>query len=149
MNIYRSLKESAETFDYLLTHPSFSFFEKWGAHLSGTLVMWLVSKSRKKKYKVDNEREALYGALNEFVEAVGRRTFLGGETPNEADFNIFGILKSIEGFRCEQDVFQNSKIGPWYQSMQRVVGGTRARNIIARGTKEKQQAAQTATAAAA
>lgn len=118
MNIYRNLKESAETFNYLLTHPQFSLFERHSAQLMGTLVMWLVSKRKKSKYQVIDERASLYAALNAFLEAKGSAPFHGGSKPNEADINVYGILRSIESFSCEKDILHYTKVGAWMHAME-------------------------------
>uniref|UniRef100_A0A0G4GUM1 Prostaglandin E synthase 2 n=1 Tax=Chromera velia CCMP2878 TaxID=1169474 RepID=A0A0G4GUM1_9ALVE len=136
MNIYRTWKEASETFDYILTHPQFSFAEKWMAHLSGTAVMWAVARKRRKKYEVENrEREAMWGAVRQFVQEVERRggVFLGGAQPGEGDFAVFGILRSIEGFQCEREMFQKTEVAGWYRRMQAAVGESSALNFVQRG----------------
>ncbi|KAF8819912.1 prostaglandin-E synthase [Cardiosporidium cionae] len=136
MNIYRTLSESATTFAYLLTHPSFSFYEKYLGVSMGTFIMWLVSYKKRKQYAVTNEREDLYNALNLFVDAVGAKKFHGGEKPNACDIAVFGILRSIHGFQCEEDVFKGSNIGTWYEHMQDVVGpSSQSRDININKTK--------------
>ena len=57
-------------------------------------MTWVASR-RLKKYKIckGQERHALYEALNMLATAVGSQGFLGGDVPNEADFNIYGILR--------------------------------------------------------
>jgi microsomal prostaglandin-E synthase 2 len=131
INIYRNYAESAETFKYLLTHPTFSWFQQQSAAVSGTVVMWAVALARKSKYKVKDERGALYEACNEYSEAVKAKgsTFLGGEKPGLADFNVYGILRSVESFTTERDLFQNCPaVWTWYQAMSQTVGPSCAVN---------------------
>jgi len=117
-------QESKQTFDYLLTHPEYSFWEKWAAHLSGSVVMCAVAKMRKRKYLIDDVRKALYSALDDMVACLGTSKFLGGESPNEADLNIYGILRSISGFKTEEDITTNTGIGEWLTRMKAAVGET-------------------------
>lgn len=131
LNVYRNLRESAETFSYLLTHPSFSWAAQYSGALSGTVVMWGVSKARKRKFAIADERAALFEALDSFAHAVklGRGPFLGGSRPGAVDFNVFGILRSAEGCQTERDMFENCpSIMPWYDAMQEVVGPSCAVN---------------------
>lgn len=131
LNVYRNLGESAETFSYLLTHPNFSWFAQYSGALSGTVVMWGVSKARKRKFEIADERVALYEALVAFAEAVkgGGGRFLGGRRPGAVDFNVYGILRSAEGCQTERDMFEHCPdILPWYNSMQEAVGPSCAVN---------------------
>jgi len=134
LNVYRSMDESAETFRYLLTHPSFPWFAQRSAAFSGTVVMWAVAKSRKRKFGVADERTALYEALDAFAAAVkaGGGPFMGGDKPGAVDFNVYGILRSAESCQTERDVLaQCPGILPWYGSMREAVGPSCASNADA------------------
>lgn len=139
LNVYRSLDESAETFSYLLTHPSFTWLMSRSAAWAGTAVMWALSKSRKRTFEISDERAALGEAIDEFVKAVllGGGQFLGGSRPGAVDFNVYGILKSTEGCTTERHILENCKsIVPWYTAMSEVVGSSCAQNLgdVKRGT---------------
>jgi len=132
LNVYRNMKESAETFSYLLTHPSFPWFAQRSAAWSGTVVMWAVAKARKKKFEVSDERTALYEAVGAFAGAVeaGGGRFLGGEKPGAVDFNVYGILRSAEACQTERDMLERCPdIHPWYNSMREAVGPSQAVNV--------------------
>lgn len=131
LNVYRTMEESAETFSYLLTHSTFSWFAQRTAAISGTAVMWGVAKLRKRKYGVEQERAALYEALDLFASAVGSGggRFLGGDRPGAVDFNVYGILKSAEGCQTERDFMASCpSIMPWYHAMADAVGPSMASN---------------------
>lgn len=131
LNVYRNMTESAETFRYLLTHSSFPWFAQRSAAASGTVVMWGVAKVRKRKFKVEDERLALYEALEHFAAAVDRGgcQFLGGSKPGAVDFNVYGILRSAESCQTERDMLDNcKKILPWYNAMSELVGPSCAVN---------------------
>merc|ERR1712039_65789 len=83
LNVYRTYSEAAETFKYLLTHPEFPWVVRQAGAFSGTAVMYMVANRRTKKYKVDNQRAALYEALDLFAGAVkeGGGKFMGGSRP--------------------------------------------------------------------
>merc|ERR1712060_359538 len=136
LNVYRTMSESAETFKYLLTHPEFPWYIRQAGALSGTAVMWAVAKSRTKKYKVENQRAALYEALDAFAAAVkeGGGSFMGGSKPGVVDFNVYGILRSAEGMQTERDVYAECPgILPWYDAMHEAIGPSCAKNQIQRG----------------
>ena len=129
VNIYRNAKESQQTFDYLLTHKSFSFFSKWAVYWSGTVVMTLVAGSRRAKLGINKgeEREALYEAIKMFIKSLHGNKFLGGSTPNKADLNVFGVMRSIEGFDSQKDLFANvPEFRIWYKDMIAAVGPSMA-----------------------
>lgn len=131
LNVYRSLDESAETFSYLFTHPSFTWFMSRSAAWAGTGVMWAVAKSRKRSFEVGDERAALGEAVDQFARAVhlGGGQFLGGSRPGAVDFNVYGILKSTEGCTTERFIFEHCKsIAPWYAAMSETVGPSCAQN---------------------
>ena len=129
-NIYRNLGESKETFNYLLTHDKFNWFSKMVVLWSGTLVMTLVAKKRLKSLGLEKgeEREALYDAVRMFLSTgLAKHPFLGGEAPNKADFNIYGVMRSIEGFSTQDDLFRNvPEFGFWYSRMEAAVGESMA-----------------------
>eukprot|EP00186_Timspurckia_oligopyrenoides_P000154 CAMPEP_0182446514 /NCGR_PEP_ID=MMETSP1172-20130603/4255_1 /TAXON_ID=708627 /ORGANISM="Timspurckia oligopyrenoides, Strain CCMP3278" /LENGTH=98 /DNA_ID=CAMNT_0024642459 /DNA_START=159 /DNA_END=455 /DNA_ORIENTATION=- len=85
-------------------------------------MMYFVSKKLKKKYNIDDEREALYEAVNSFIDAVGDKAFLGGNEPNLADIAVFGVLRSIENYDTFKDMITNSKVSPWYTRMTEKTG---------------------------
>ena len=58
--------------------------------------MYAVAKKLKKKHNIEgDEREALYKAINDWLDAIGDRKYLGGTEPCNADLVVFGVLRSI------------------------------------------------------
>ena len=45
----------------------------------------------------------------------------GDNSPNLADLAVYGILSSIEGCNAFNDAIKNTKIGPWYYEMHKLV----------------------------
>lgn len=132
LNVYRTMEESAETFQYLLTHPSFSWAASRAAAWSGTVMMWGVAKARQRKWAIEDERAALYEAAELFADAVreGGGPFFAGPRPGRVDFNVYGILRSTESFQTERDLVANCKaILPWYEAMHEAVGSSKAQNL--------------------
>ncbi|XP_042057146.1 prostaglandin E synthase 2-like [Salvia splendens] len=121
-NIYRSISEAIDSFDYITTMGNFSFMEKMSAKYVGAGAMYFISKRLKKRHNITDERAALYEAAETWVDALQGRDFLGGAKPNLADLAVFGVLKSIRYLRAGQDMVQHTRIGDWYDRMENAVG---------------------------
>ena len=73
VNIYRNMRESFQTFDYITASScNFGFFEREAARLVGALMMWGISGRLKKKYDIEGDvREELYQAANTWIDGLG------------------------------------------------------------------------------
>ncbi|GMF21650.1 unnamed protein product [Phytophthora lilii] len=124
-NIYRTVPEALQAFDYCLTEGKFTPMERRMSKYAGAVVMYLIAKRSKKKYGIEDERQALYSALDSWVEAVGdKRPFLGGEEPNMADLSVFGVLRAMHGLDTYNDMMRETKIEPWFTRMTAKVGAS-------------------------
>lgn len=123
-NIYRTVPEALQAFDYCLTEGKFTLMERQMSKYAGAIIMYLIAKRSKKRYEIDDEREALYSALASWVEAVGDRSFLGGSEPNMADLSVFGVLRAMDGLDTYKDLMDNTSIKPWFARMTEKVGSS-------------------------
>ncbi|MED6106384.1 hypothetical protein PIB30_004157 [Stylosanthes scabra] len=121
-NIYRSVSEALESFEYITTQGNFSLSERFVAKYGGAAAMYFVSKKLKKKHNITDERAALYGAAEQWVDALKGRKFLGGVDPNLADLAVFGVLRPIRHLKSGRDMVENTRIGKWYSDMDQAVG---------------------------
>lgn len=121
-NIYRTVLEALESFDYITTKGNFSLYERLVAKYGGAAAMYFVSKRLKKKHNITDEREALYGAAEQWVEALKGRKFLGDLEPNLADLAVFGVLRPIRHLKSGQDMVEHTRIGNWFSEMENAVG---------------------------
>jgi glutathione S-transferase len=71
---------------------------------------------RTRKYKLEDARSPFFEAVDMVAEEA-KDGFLGGEKPSAADFNVFGVLRSLESFTTERLMLEHTKIGPWYRRM--------------------------------
>ena len=46
----------------------------------------------------------------------------GGNKPNLADLAVFGVLRPIRELTAGRDMIEHTRIGPWYERMDREVG---------------------------
>ncbi|GMF53375.1 unnamed protein product [Phytophthora fragariaefolia] len=122
-NIYRTVPEALQAFDYCLTEGKFTAMERRMSKYAGAVIMYLIAKRSKKKYGIDDERQALYLALDSWVEAIGdKRAFLGGDEPNMADLSVFGVLRAMHGLDTYNDMMRETNIEPWFTRMTAKVG---------------------------
>ncbi|GMH03286.1 hypothetical protein Nepgr_005125 [Nepenthes gracilis] len=121
-NIYRSVGEALESFDYITTHGNFSFTERIMAKYTGAAAMYFVSKKLKKKHNITDERKALYESAETWVDALKGRDYLGGLKPNLADIAVFGALRPIRHLQSGKDMVEHTRIGKWYSRMEKTVG---------------------------
>lgn len=73
VNIYRNMRESFQTFDYITESScNFGFLEREAARGVGAVMMWSISGRLKKKYDIVGDvRFELYKAANAWVDALG------------------------------------------------------------------------------
>lgn len=121
-NIYRTVPEALQAFDYCLTEGKFTPMERHMSKYAGAVIMYLIAKRSKKKYGIEDERVALYEALDSWVAAVGDKQFLGGSEPNMADLSLFGVIRSVVGLDTFDALLQNTSIEPWFTRMTKAVG---------------------------
>lgn len=121
-NIYRNYKEALESFNYITTHGNFSFAQRIIAKYGGATAMYFVSKKLKERHNITDERKALYGAAETWVDALKDRQFLGGTNPNLADLAVFGVLRPIRHLQSGKDMVEHTRVGEWYTRMEKAVG---------------------------
>ncbi|XP_019416729.1 PREDICTED: prostaglandin E synthase 2-like isoform X2 [Lupinus angustifolius] len=121
-NIYRTVAEALESFEYITTKGNFSLYERLVAKYGGAAAMYFVSKKLKKRHNITDERAALYGAAEQWVDALNGRKFLGGSNPNLADLAAFGVLRPIRHLKSGKDMVEHTRIGKWFSEMESAVG---------------------------
>lgn len=121
-NIYRTVSEALESFDYITTKGNFSLYERLVAKYGGAAAMYFVSKKLKKRHNITDERQALYGAAEQWVDALKGRKFLGDLEPNLADLAVFGVLRPVRHLKSGRDMVEHTRIGNWFSEMENAVG---------------------------
>jgi len=124
-NIYRSLGESWQTFDYIVEHGNFGVASRLMTRMFGTATMYVIGRRMPNKYNIDGDlREALYAAADEWMDAVGNKDFLGGKKPNLADLAVYGVIQAVEGTSTYKDMIERTKVEHWLSRMKAEVGQT-------------------------
>lgn len=125
INLYRTLGESVDTFDYL-TRQNFSPLTAVPAKYFGAVAMHVVARKRRTQLGVapGAERATLASVLDEFADAVGEGApFLGGTVPDLGDLAVFGAIRSVEDTGTGAAALA-SRIAPWYGRMRTAVGSS-------------------------
>lgn len=123
VNIYRTVGESLQTFDYMTGLGKFSTFQTTYVKYGGGLLMYGVGKMMRGKYKIADGKDAdprddLYACAKEWTAALGARPFMGGETPSLADLGVYGVLQAVRGMDSFNDLLANDReMALWYKRM--------------------------------
>eukprot|EP00892_Ulva_mutabilis_P005151 jgi/Ulvmu1/3007/UM015_0047.1 len=124
VNIYRSWGEAYQAMDYVKYVQAFSALQQTLAYYSGGAVMYFIGAKLVPKYGLEGKdlREELRLAIDSFIEALGQRDFMGGNTPGLADLHVFGIIRAVSNTDTFQFVIHETKAFPWWQRMVEAVG---------------------------
>tara|TARA_B100000795_G_C22710036_1_gene403157 strand:- start:31 stop:1065 length:1035 start_codon:yes stop_codon:yes gene_type:complete len=123
-NITRNFPECWQAFSYISDVDSFSFVSKGLNRVISPIAMWAVQGKIKKKYNIEDEREAMFEKIYEWADVVEKNgnQFHGGNQPSLADLSVFGTLRSITGLDTHTEVVNDPRIINWYTAMIEVVG---------------------------
>lgn len=131
-NIYRTPGESLQTFNYIAEKGNFSSLQRSTIRYIGAAAMYVIGKRLKKKYNVADEREAIHGAVAEWMGGVrdtGGVFLNGGDRPGVADLSVYGVLKAISTFDTFADIrTRNEEFAQWFDRMKLIVGDSLATN---------------------
>ena len=119
--IYDTFWNALKSFDYITKVGNFSWFEKRMIKYSGALAMTLVAKKIKKREQIDQPDLFLREKAKEWVEGLGGRPFMGGETPGAADLAVFGIVRSVSGLRAGKLLEENQEFNTWMKKMREAI----------------------------
>ncbi|XP_031565480.1 prostaglandin E synthase 2-like [Actinia tenebrosa] len=121
-NIYRTAAEANQAFEYFSTVGNFSTVERYAVRYCGSVVMYVLGKHLKQKYRLkDDVRQSLYEEAEKWMKAVGKRKFLGGSSPNLADLAMYGVLSGLEDLDMFKDLMANTSIKPWYYRVKKAI----------------------------
>mmetsp|Transcript_95198 Transcript_95198/g.269444 ORF Transcript_95198/g.269444 Transcript_95198/m.269444 type:complete len:255 (+) Transcript_95198:68-832(+) len=116
-NITRSVSECWQMLRYLHDVPEFSTQRVYAIRALGALGMAAAHGKIKKKYNMVDEREALFGAVDTWVTAVGSKPFRGGDRPDLADLAVFGCVRGIGHMPLHGALAAHRGFGPWLGRM--------------------------------
>ena len=89
--------------------------EKVACQVVGATAMWAAQGKIKKKYGINDEREALRIALAEWMAAVGDKPFLIGDNVSAGDAAVFGALRAVDGMPVHNEILgTDAPLAAWY-----------------------------------
>lgn len=138
-NVYRTPSESLQAFNWFNEvgewEKHFSFWERNLVIYLGAAVMWMLGKRLKQRHHLKADvRQSLYEECDVWARAVKKKKtkFMGGDSPNLADLNVFGVLLAIEGCEAFQDLRENTKISRWFDDMKKVVAEREGQKFLSK-----------------
>lgn len=127
INTNRTLGESMKGYTYVPDVKEFSATDKFILKLFGGPIMYGVSSIFTKKrlqkessYDASNPRKGLYTEINGWVEnGLGDSKFHGGNAPDCADLDVYGVIQSVRFFPVYEELKENSspKYTEWLNNM--------------------------------
>jgi len=88
-------------------------------------IMWLIGGMVFKKYREHEDqtpRQYLYSACDQFIARKGEDRFLGGDWPNTADLEAYGLFTTFNGTEVMDDLRDHKPIFfQWFTSVQALV----------------------------
>ncbi|KAJ8606379.1 hypothetical protein CTAYLR_009325 [Chrysophaeum taylorii] len=105
-NITRSFSECRETLAY--ADEAFSPLEAWAVRWIGAAGMSLAHSKVKRKYGIEDERDALRRRLDEWNDQVELGPFRAGHpAPDLGDVAVFGVLGAVAGTRAHAEIMSD------------------------------------------
>ncbi|CAK8994018.1 Prostaglandin E synthase 2 (Membrane-associated prostaglandin E synthase-2) (mPGE synthase-2) (Microsomal prostaglandin E synthase 2) (mPGES-2) (Prostaglandin-H(2) E-isomerase) [Cleaved into: Prostaglandin E synthase 2 truncated form] [Durusdinium trenchii] len=120
-NITRSVSECWTALGYLQKCPEFSQSRAVATRALGALGMAAAHGKIKKKYKMDDERDALFAAVDTWTSEVGSKSFRGGDKPDLSDLAVFGCIRGLSDLPLFAEMTEHKAFGPWFKRVAEVV----------------------------
>nr|GEX63221.1 prostaglandin E synthase 2-like [Tanacetum cinerariifolium] len=139
MNTYGSLSGALETHEYIWSNGKINIDKRQccydvaqrfslkhcGAFYSYYQLKkfkirhYFLLKQMRKALNITDDREFLYKAAEEGVDALKGRQYLGGTEPNMGDLAVFGVLRPLRNLKLGKDLVENMRIGEWFTRMEK------------------------------
>lgn len=120
-NITRSVSECWTALGYLQKCPEFSLPRAVATRAVGALGMAAAHGKIKKKYGMENERDALFTAVDAWTAEVGSKAFRGGDKPDLSDLAVFGCIRGISDLPLHAEMEAHKAFGPWFKRVTEVL----------------------------
>ena len=89
--------------------------DKVACQVIGAAAMWAAQGKIKRKYSIEDEREALRTALNEWMGAVGTKPFVLGDRISVGDAAVYGALRAVAGMPVHGEILEaDAPLAAWY-----------------------------------
>ncbi len=117
-NIYRTLPEAFDSFKYITKVGKFPIWKRYYMALGGAVAMTIVAKKGLKKRGITDPRKALKDSLEKWSQGLGKKKFMGGESPDVSDLVVAGILSAVKEMKIWKFIQNQKPIADWYQRIE-------------------------------
>jgi microsomal prostaglandin-E synthase 2 len=136
LNINSSLVEAWRGYDYIDNFDTIPFRNKLFLKLMGAPVMYGVAQFKTMPAliasgdmkKGEDVRARLHEEIKSFTSTAlidpktkKQRPFHGGQRPDLADLDVYGVLQSVRGHKVYADLTSSTEIGAWLAAMDELV----------------------------
>ena len=120
MNLYRTVSDGVDAFDYITSQSKFTSFEKFYTKYLGAVFMNFIARRSMKKRQVENPKQQLVNCLATWTnEGLACLSSEG----NVAEAAVFGVVTVLDGnykiwVELKAEEFENSdRFWQWYDTM--------------------------------
>ncbi|EJW84348.1 prostaglandin E synthase 2 [Wuchereria bancrofti] len=142
-NVYRSWNECIETFRWFGKAGQWDkvvpAWERYATIYLGSVAMYFLSKKLRKKYDDADVRQLLIDACNQWMNAVGNSSFLGGQQPTLADLALYGAMNSFLGSATFNDLCDKTQIKAWFERMREAVDSRAGAALLQESCRKRLQ----------
>lgn len=117
-NIYRTFSEAFDSFKYITQVGKFPIWKRYYMALGGAVAMTIVAKKGLKKRGITNPRKALKDSLEKWSEGLGKKKFMGGESPDVSDLVVAGILSAVKEMKVWEFIQDQKSVAQWFERVQ-------------------------------
>ncbi|KPI83338.1 putative glutathione-S-transferase/glutaredoxin [Leptomonas seymouri] len=133
----RTLPAAWAGYSYIDSCDTIPYANKLFLKVIGAPVMYIVALKVTKPRLVrdglmkpdDDPKQLLHEEINRFisealvdVKTQKPKAFHGGNKPDLADIDTYGVLQSVRGHRVYAEMIAETKIGPWLRAMDALTG---------------------------
>ncbi|KAK6113982.1 Glutathione S-transferase N-terminal domain family protein [Brugia pahangi] len=142
-NVYRSWNECIETFRWFGEAGQWDkvvpAWERYATIYLGSVAMYFLSKKLRKKYDDADVRQLLIDACNQWMNAVGNSSFLGGQQPTLADLALYGAMNSFLGSATFNELCDKTQIKAWFERMREAVDSRAGATLLQQSCHKRLQ----------
>ncbi|KAM3727546.1 Prostaglandin E synthase [Dirofilaria immitis] len=143
-NVYRSWNECIQTFRWFSEAGHWDkmvpAWERYATIYFGSIAMYFLSKKLRKKYNGADVRQLLIDACNEWLNAIGNSSFLGGQQPTLADLALYGAMNSFLGSATFDELCGKTEIKIWFERMREEVDSRAGAALLQKNFRKRVQA---------
>ena len=121
-NLTSTLEASYESFSYTSEVKQWNVLWQVVTRCASSVAMWAASGRIKSKYNIKDEVKELDTEIQVWLDALGDKKFLQGDSVSMSDLLVFGVLKAVEGLSVQSRLFARFPVlGRWYDDVEKTI----------------------------